>query len=206
MSNKPTPKPVYGQGNVGEPGLLGGIDEISVRLPLEQGERLVGKIGDDHGFAAIAVDISGRDTHAGARLAVGSIGESVGQSLFVEHAVARFRRVARLTDPKVIGRTVVGNHETRIAIRTEISRQNAEPGPLFRVQAHFHRHVFEASVPQIAIQLRDGSFERLRTAVIFGTLRRITRTGIELHVVNHRQIEQAVPIVVDKRGTGGPAG
>src|ERR1017187_6179915 len=106
----------------------------------------------------------------------------------------------------MVGRAVVGNHETRIPVRAEISRQDAESGSLFRVQAHLRRHVFEASVPQIAIQLRDGSFERLRTAVIFGTLRRITRTGIKLHVVNYGQIEQTVPIEVDKGGTGGPAG
>ena len=82
---------------MGEPALLGGIDEISVRLPLEQGERLVGKIGDDHGFAAVAVNVSGRDAHAGPGLAVRSVGEPVREALFVEYAVARFRlRRARL--------------------------------------------------------------------------------------------------------------
>ena len=106
----------------------------------------------------------------------------------------------------MIGRAIVGHHETRITIRTEISGQDAEPGSLLRVQAHLLRHVFESPVPQVAIQLRDGSFEWLRTAIVFGTLRRITRTAIKLHVVNHRQIEQAVPVVVDERGAGGPAG
>ena len=67
--------------------LLCGIDEFSVRLPLEQRERLGGKIGDDHGFAAVAVNVSGRDAHAGARLAVRSVGEPVREALFVEYPV-----------------------------------------------------------------------------------------------------------------------
>ena len=125
----------------------------------------------------------------------------------VEYADARFRlRRARGTDPEMIGLAIVGHYETRITVRTEISGQDTQPRPPFGVQARFHRHVFESPVPQVVKKLRHSSFKRLRPAIVFWTLRQITRPAKKLNVVNHDQIEETVPIVVDKRGTGGPAG
>ena len=106
----------------------------------------------------------------------------------------------------MIGRAIVGHHETRITVRTEISGQDTQPRPSLGVQASFLRHVFESPVPQVVKKLRHGSFKWLRPAIVFGTLRQITGPAEKLHVVNHGQIEETVPIVVDKRGTGGPAG
>ena len=56
------------------------------------------------------------------------------------------------------------------------------------------------------IQLRRGSLEWRRTAIIQSALEHVTGTAIEIDVVNHREIEQTVPIVIDECGAGGPAG
>ena len=128
MSSRPAPNPMYGS-------------EIWAR-PL----CLVGEICNDHVVAAIAVQVSFRDAHSGPRLAVRSVGEPARKTLFVEYPVARLGWVARrtnppwFTNPKMIGRSVVGNHETRIPVGAEISGQYAEAGSLFRVQADLRRH------------------------------------------------------------------
>ena len=165
-------------------------NEVSVRLLLEQqGECLIGKIGDYDIVTAISIKISLSDTHSSPGLAIGSVGEPVSQTFFMEHTVARPGLAARLTNPKMVGRSVVGNHETRKPVRTEISGQDAKPGPLFRVQAQFHRHVFKPSVSLVAKELRNRSREWGRSTIILGTLWRITGPGIKFHIVNYCQVK-----------------
>ena len=59
----------------------------------------------------------------------------------------------------MIGGSVVGDYETRISIRTEISCQDAEPGPTRGSEAHRGGDVFKSPVPQVVIKLCDCSSE-----------------------------------------------
>ncbi len=112
----------------------------------------------------------------------------------------------RSIHPEIIRRAIVGDHETGIPIGTEISRENAQPRPRPRVQTDLIGHILEPPVPQVAIQLGRRPLERRRTAIIEFAIEHVAGTAIEVDVVNHRQVQQAVPVVIDECGAGGPAG
>src|SRR5580658_8130563 len=98
--------------------------------------------------------------------------------------------------------SVVGDHETRIPIRTEISRQDAEPGPTRGGEASRGSDIFKPSVPQVVKELCNRSSEGLRSAIVSSALRRKAVPRIELHIMHHRQIQVAVAIVIEERCAG----
>jgi hypothetical protein len=106
----------------------------------------------------------------------------------------------------MIRRAIVGHHETGKPIGTEISRENAKAGPNLRVQPHLIGDILEPPLAEVAIQLGGGTLERRRTTIIEFALGHVAGPAIKVDIVNHCNVQQAILVVVDERGAGGPAG
>src|SRR5207237_136361 len=150
--------------------------------------RFVHQVSDKNIFSAIAIKISGIDSHAGLSLSI-PIQRSPCQKGFV------LERAVLLVYPELIGIAVIGNVYVDPAVAIEIRSDHSQAMSKLFVQTCCYGHIFKSAVALVMKKPIAGSVENPRCTIVSRTGGGVTGRAVgnrKIGVVNNNQVKPTV--------------
>src|ERR1043165_3840553 len=196
----------------GPDALLDGFIRKNERVALRDIKRihLVGEVADGNAQAVVISEAGGIDAHGAAGQAVGVVGHARAGADFLEAGVVL------VTKQKILHR-VIGDHEINPAVIVHIHRRHRQRfghgqagRRVFNLNARFRGHVAEPAVAFGMIEVRESALELARRSIGSADLRQLEAgAAIQLRgptdIIAHEQVEFAVAVKINPRGTRAPS-